>query len=150
MNKKSSTQKNAIKKYKVVDVVTAYYGVIASGVDELTVDVLINKGEKRPCSVTKSYFTEYDDQQSMNFKLTSSNHPETDPKFVTILWDGGLPLPPGRPAGQEVKVTFSYDDNGIMQASFKDVESGKVRDLEISPTGGTKSDSSNIDRFTVE
>ena len=40
MNKKSSTQKNTIKKYKVVDVVTAYYGVIASGIDELTVDVL--------------------------------------------------------------------------------------------------------------
>ena len=150
MKKISSTQKNSIKKIKTTDVVPCFFGVIEKKDGEDTVVILINKNEERPCSVTKSYFTEYDNQQSMNFKITSSSSRETDPNFVTIEWDGELPLPPGRPAGQEVKVTFSFDDNGVMQASFKDVESGKVIDLEISPTGGTKSDSSNIDRFTVE
>ena len=147
MNKKSSTQKNAIKKYEFVDVTPSYYGVIEKKDGEDTVVVLINKNEERPCSVTKSYFTEYDDQQSMNFKLTSSQSSETDPTFVTIMWDGELPLPPGRPAGQEVKVTFSFDDNAVMQASFKDVESGKEVNLQIS---ASKSDSSSIDRFTVD
>ena len=86
----------------------------------------------------------------MNLKLTSSSSNETDPKFVTIEKEADLKLPPDRPAGQEIQVTYSFDDNGLMQASFKDVESGKVKDLEISKTGGTESDSSSIDRFTVE
>ena len=150
MNKKSSMQKKMMKEIKITDVAPCFFGVIEKKDGEDTVVVLINKNEEIPCSVTKSYFTKYDNQQSMNFKLTSSSSNETDPKFVTIEKEADLKLPPDRPAGQEIQVTYSFDDNGLMQASFKDVESGKGRDLEISPTGGKGSGPSNIDKFTVE
>ena len=131
MNKKSSTQKNAIKKYEFVDVTPSYYGVIEKKDGEDTVVVLINKNEKIPCSVTKSYFTKYDNQRSINIRITQANDLTDDPKWGQIVWDGNLELPSGRPAGQEVKVTYSYDENGIMHASFLDVASGNETDTSF-------------------
>ena len=153
MKKSTSIETNSIKNIKTTDVCPSYFGVIENIDGEDTVVTVIKKNTPRPCSVTKSYFTVYDNQQSINFKLTSSNSLETDPSFVTIVWDGGLPLPPGRPAGQEVKVTFSFDDNGVMQASILNVESGKKTDTfigGIDPNSPTYSESVEIDQFTVD
>jgi molecular chaperone DnaK (HSP70) len=87
--------------------------------------------------VTKSYFTKYDNQRSINIRITQANDPTDDPKWVQIVWDGNLELPSGRPAGQEVKVTFSVDDNGVFQASLVDVESGKETEISLSNLSGS-------------
>ena len=46
--------------------------------------------------------------------------------FVNKTWEGDLELPPGRPAGQKIQVTFAYDENQVMKCSFLDVESNKL------------------------
>ena len=150
-SKLNVAQKKSIDNISVTDVCPLFFGTfVLSREQKKEVSIIIEKDTPRPCSVTESFYTVYEGQEGVDCVITSSSSNETDPTFVTIEKEAALELPPGRPAGQEVKVTYSFDDNGMMQASFKDVESGKVIDLEISPTGGTKSDSSNIDRFTVE
>jgi molecular chaperone DnaK len=149
MKKISPTQKNAIKKNKVADVAVGCFGVIEKIDGEDKVVVLINKGVEIPCSVTRSYFTEYDNQTSINLTITQANDPTDDPKWVQIVWDGNLDLPSGRPAGQEVKVTYSYDENCVMHASFLDVASGKETETSLSALGPS-SDSNKIDKFTVD
>ena len=119
------------QKINVHDVAPGCFGVIEQRDDKEVVVVLIKKGDKVPCSVTKSYFTEYDNQRSINIRITQSNDPTDDPKWVQIVWDGNLDLPSGRPAGQEVKVTYSYDENGVMHASFLDVASGNETDTSF-------------------
>ena len=149
-------QKEAVDKIKVTDVTPSFFGTFAYepilNTEDLKklVSIIIDKNTPRPCSVTKSFYTMYEGQEAIDCTITSSDNKEEDPKFVTIEKESILHLPPDRPANLEIQITYSFDDNGVMQASFKDVESGKVENLKISPTGGTKSDSSNIDRFTVE
>ena len=150
MKKISPTQKNAIKKNKVADVAVGCFGVIEKIDGEDKVVVLINKGVEIPCSVTKSYFTEYDNQTSINLTITQANDPTDDPKWVQIVWDGNLDLPSGRPAGQEVKVTYSYDENGVMRASFFDVASGKVTETSLSDRTQSSDESEEIDQFILD
>ena len=65
-----------------------------------------------------------------------------------MICDEDLALPPNRPEGQEIDVTFSYDANQMIHAVFKDVASGKTKDFSINRAGSN--DSSDIDKFLVE
>ena len=85
----------------------------------------------------------------MTCTITESKSPETDPQFVKTIHEGKLELPPNRPAGQTVDITFSYDENQIMHASFKDRQSGKETSISLSlGTGKTAHD--EIDKFLVD
>ena len=44
-------------------------------------------------------------------------------------------LPPGRPAGCEIEVIFSYDLNERMHCVFRDVQSGKQYEATLKPKG---------------
>ena len=152
----SALQKNAIEKIKVSESTGKCFGTISVGHDsarnqeKLTNSILIRKGEKIPCSVTEKFFTLFDGQDSVNCQVTESNSPETDPRFVKIIWEGDLKLPPDRPAHQEIKITFSYDENQIMKCSFLDVSTGKEASIDLSLAASNAEDSSEIDKFLVE
>ena len=109
--------------------------------------VIIPKGEKIPISVTERFCTVHDGQTGFHFKVTEGTAAEKDPKFVNIIWDGTLELPPGRPAGQPIDVTCSYNDNQIMQCSVLDVTSGKKTEISLEMASIAKED---IDKFIVE
>ena len=66
-----------------------------------------------------------------------------------IIHSEELELPPNRPQGQEVVVTYSYDENQMMQASFKDVTSGKETKISIS-RASNEATNSEIDKFMVD
>lgn len=154
-SKLSSVQRNSIEKMSVEERTSKYFGTLsmdsgnARGESRLSVSIIIPKGEVIPCEITKSFSTIQDGQTAVNCKVTESGTPETDPRFVKIIWEGELELPPGRNAGQEVTVTFGYDENQTMNCRFLDVGSKKETVVDLSP-GSAKMDSSNIDKFTVE
>jgi len=58
-------------------------------------------------------------------------------------------LPAGRPEGQEIQITYSYDENQMMECSFKDVETERVTKIEISMLS-EQANNNNIEKFTVE
>ena len=152
----SAVQKNAIQKIKVSESTGMCFGTISLGHDtardqaKLQNSIIIKKGEKIPCSVTESFYTVSDGQEGVECKVTESKSPETDPRFVKVIKEARLELPPGRPAQQEVKVTFAFDDNQIMKCSFTDVETGKEIKIELSMTESSGADSDEIDKFLVE
>jgi molecular chaperone DnaK len=82
--------------------------------------------------------------------VTEANSPETDPRFVKVVWEGDLELPPGRPSGQEIQITYSYDANQTMRCSFKDKETGKVTEVDLSMGKDDAGEGLDIDRFIVE
>ena len=49
----------------------------------------------------------YENQTRINCDVTESNVEEKELDFVKKIWGGKLDLPPGRPANQLIKVTFS-------------------------------------------
>lgn len=151
----SETQKKSINKIKVRETTGKCFGTISVTTNEsrdkleMRNSVIIRKGEKIPCSKTESFYTVFDDQTAVQCQVTESTSPETDPRFVKVIWNGKLELPP-RPKGKEVQVTYAYDDNQIMKCSFLDVESGKQTKVDLTVNQKGESDSSNIDKFMVE
>ena len=152
----SAAQQNSIAKIKVEESTNMCFGTISIGHDtardeaKLTNSILIRKGDKIPCSVTESFFTVYDGQTGVNCQVTQSTAPETDPRFVKVIWEGELKLPPDREANQEIKVTFAYDENQIMMCSFLDVATGRETEIDLSMASSGKDAGEAIDKFIVE
>jgi molecular chaperone DnaK len=148
-SKLSKTQQNYIKKIKVAEVTQKCLGVIEQKDEKDIVVTLINKGEDIPCSVTKSYFSEYDNQKSMNITITESATTEEDPRFVNIVASTDLYFPPNRPAGQEIQVIFSFDESQVIHVSIIDINSGEKTEIELSVAASSGSCSNKINKFTV-
>jgi molecular chaperone DnaK len=154
--KLSAIQKKSVEKVKVSEITAKCFGVISQGFDKareqakLQNSIMIMKGEKIPASVTEPFFTLHDGQEGVTCKITESSAPETDPKFVKIIWEGDLELPSGREAGQQIDVTYSYNDNQIMECSFKDVASGKELPVKLTMASTADAGGDSIDKFIVE
>jgi molecular chaperone DnaK len=140
----------------VAEVTQKYFGTISMKYDENRsesregVSILIQKNEKIPCSITRTFYTSHDGQEIIDCQITEAGSAETDPRFVHIVASKELSLPPNRPAGQEIEITYSFDDSQIMHTSFVDVESGKKTEIKLSVTASSESGSNKIDKFTVE
>ena len=154
----TEAQKGAISPIDLNEVCNHFYGTIVLTHDtekEAAVEkvsVLIKKNSSIPVSVSESFFTAYDGQGHVDCTVTQSVTEETDPRWVTKVREVTLgPLPPNRPAGKEVKVSFRYDDNQIMFCRFEDVESGMSQEIEIDlASESAESAAADIDKFLVE
>lgn len=151
----NATQKQSLKKIKITEICNHFFGTIAVSFnsslekDELTNTVLINKGDKIPCSVTEEFSTRVDNQDAIRATVTQCSSLESDPNFVDVVWEGELELPPGRPKGQIIEITYSYDQNQIMHCEFKDVDSKEKIEVDLS-FGDDKLDEDSIERFLVD
>lgn len=149
-NKLNPLQAQAVGQINFQEVTPHYFGTIIVSGDKLVNTIIINKNEKSPCSVTDSFYTVHDDQQSVNCQITQSPQIELDPRFVRVIWDGDLELPPGRPKGQEIKITYSYTENGTMNAQFVDVASNNKKEVNLNAKNLSASARININDFIVE
>ena len=150
----SEIQKKSIDQLKVAERTNCFLGTLSLGHSESKGEVLMNsilikKGESIPCEVRKSYFTVNAGQIEISCTITESKSPETDPRFVKIIHEECLDLPADRPAEQEIIVTYAYDENQMIHASFKDVASGNEKTISIS-MAGQQNTSSDIDKFLVQ
>jgi molecular chaperone DnaK len=94
---------------------------------------VISKGKKLPCREERTYYTMRDNQTKVDCDVTQSAIEEKNCEYVTKIWQGSLELPSGRPAGQPIKVIYSYDINGTMHCSFKDGDNGKSTEVNLKP-----------------
>ena len=93
--------------------------------------------------------TVHEGQTSLKLTVTQSTSPETDPKFVKIIWEDKMDMPPNRPQGQPIRITYSYDENQIMHCVFEDVNSETIREVQLKPEENMLEDSA-IDKFLVD
>lgn len=145
-------QNKKIENVSLQEIAPANFGTIIfnSGENKEENFTIIKKNTNIPCSVTESVYTLVDNQTKLNLTITQSAVEETDPRFVRIIWKNDLELPDGRPKGQEIKITYSYQENGLMNASFEDVASGKKQEVDITAQSeGTQTDI-DINDFIVE
>ena len=152
----SSAQKTALSTIKITEITNYCFGTTVQQYDELRKiynlknSIIISKNSKIPCSVTKDYYTVGDGQEALQCDVTSSTAPETDKRFVKTVWEGSMPLPSGRPKGQRIDITFSFDDNNVMHCKFLDVQSGKHLEVELDQANKKSSSNDDIERFLVE
>ena len=152
----SSAQRTSVSQMRLSEATSKCFGTIILEQDgerrqeRLKNTILIHKNETIPCSVTDSFYTVHDGQTSVKCTITDSTSPETDPQFVNKLWEGTLDLPEGRRSGQEIRVTYSFDENQIMHCSFVDVATGRKTEIDLSLSDGKGRSASDIDKFLVE
>lgn len=152
----TETQRQSIQKIQVQEVSSKCYGTIslaesdATGMQRLENTVLISKNEKIPCSVSQTFYTASDGQTAVLCRLTETTSAETDPQFAKVVWSGDLELPPGRPAGQPIVITYSFTPNQTMKCNFVDQASGRRTDVEISLTASSSESTDKKSRLKVE
>ena len=126
-SKLGAAAKASIDQISVKEATSKCFGTLFMEFDEMVNAwgkknaVLIERGDKIPTSITQTFFTMADYQESIELEVTESVSKEEDPRFVKIIWEGNLQLknPDSVRRGDEVKVTFSYDDNQIMNCKFQ-------------------------------
>ena len=149
----------SISKLSLIEAAPHFFGTIVMAEDSggrmnPQNSIIIPKDENIPCSITESYYTMSDNQPTVKCTVTQSSIEETDPQFVSTLWEGNLEIEGGRPAGQELKFTYSFTESGTMKASFLDVGSGNTKELDLVVGVGEKKEQTpneiDIDQFKVE
>ena len=121
---------------RLTDVCNHSYGTLCAPIDRETGRrtvqnrIILHKNTPLPCQQTQMFYTVRDGQTEIEVAVTQGE--DSDPRYVNRIATYKFELPPDRPAGRPVKVTYSYDSNQRMHCHFEDVESGRVLDVDLS------------------
>jgi molecular chaperone DnaK len=124
---------------KIQEVCNASYGTLAmiynaaTGEEKVANSVVIPKNTEIPCSRSQVYQTSEDNEKVIEVDITQGE--DEDPRFVDVIGRLTLEVPPNRPKGCEVEVTFSYDENQRVQARVLDKTSGRVKEVAVTYRG---------------
>jgi molecular chaperone DnaK len=129
----------AKKSGRIQEVCNQSYGTLAmvynaaTGEELVQNSIVIPKNTTIPCSRTQMYVTSEDNERIIEVDITQGE--DSDPKFVDIIGRITLEVPPNRPKGCEIAVTFSYDENQRVRALVVDKQSGRSREVAVSYKG---------------
>jgi molecular chaperone DnaK len=129
----------AKKSARIQEVCNASYGTLAmihhaaTGEERVENSIVIPKNTPIPCSRTQMYVTSEDNERIIEVDITQGE--DADPKFIDVIGRITLEVPPNRPAGCEIAVTFSYDENQRVRALVVDKQSGRSREVALSYKG---------------
>ncbi|MBL9152224.1 MAG: Hsp70 family protein [Verrucomicrobiales bacterium] len=124
---------------RVSEVCNHSYGTLAiiedarTGQAKVQNSIVIPKNTPIPCSMSQTYITSEDNEELIEVEITQGEDP--DPRYVDIVGKISLEVPPGRPAGCPVTVTYSYDENQRVRVQVYDAESGLRKDVAIEYRG---------------
>ncbi|MCX5674631.1 MAG: Hsp70 family protein [Planctomycetota bacterium] len=126
-------------KVRTIDVAAHALGLIIKDVRTLQYrnDVLIPKNSRLPASVTKTYQTASEGQQTIVLQVVQGDAPDPVAN-ITIGMLEVTGLPPARPTGVLVDVTYSYDRKGRIHVTAKDQQTGTVVAAEITRQAGLR------------
>ncbi len=124
---------------QVSEVCNQSYGTLALLEDAATGEaiyansIVIPKNTPIPCQHSQTYLTSEANEQRLEVEITQGE--DSDPAYVDVIGRISLELPPNRPAGCEITVTYAYDINQRVQATIKDELTGQVTAVAISYQG---------------
>lgn len=155
--KLSGAQTVAVGAKKVQDVTPHFFGTTYRdrSTGKLMVETIIAKDRPLPCTESKSFSRGIHQGDNIKVQITQSGMEQTDPDFVEIIWTDHLKGLPLVQEDTEIKVSYTYDTNGIMQCTILDVISGKSLsvnlDKQTSASGKkTAGGGVNIKDYTLE
>lgn len=114
---------------------------------ELFFDPLIKRNTTIPVTMEKNYLTSWDDQTEVDVKIYQGEY--RDPEKNNFLGEFRLSGIPPAAAGKEmIKISFSYDANGILQVGATIVSTGEDASLSISTTESSMVEEVDITKWT--
>jgi molecular chaperone DnaK len=124
---------------RVREVCNQSYGTLAyvvnakTGEEGVQNSIVIAKNTPIPCSKTQVYTTSEPNERVIEVDITQGE--DSDPRYVDVIGRITLEVPPNRPAGCEVAVTYSYDENQRVRAMVHDKDSGRSQEVAVSYKG---------------
>ncbi|MGE3315306.1 MAG: Hsp70 family protein [Planctomycetaceae bacterium] len=108
--------------------------------------IMISRNTSIPFNATQRFVTTSANQQRIHVYVLEGE--ASDPDACTMIGDFQIVgLPPNLPAGSPVEVTYSYDANGRIHCTAKDLSGGKSASTQIIRSSGL--DSSGVDAFKL-
>jgi molecular chaperone DnaK len=138
------------KAARVHEVCNHSYGTLAIIEDSVTGrevfanSIVISKNTPIPCQQSQTYVTSEDNERVIEVAITQGE--DTDPKYVDVIGKIALEVPPGRPKGCEVTVTYGYDANQRVRAHVTDERSGKTQEVQVTYQGAGVLSDEEIER----
>ena len=129
----------AKKSARVREVCNASYGTLAyvvnakTGEEGIRNSIVIAKNTPIPCSKTQVYVTSEANEKIIKVDITQGE--DEDPRYVDLIGSIELEVPANRPAGCEVAVTYSYDENQRVRALVVDKQSGRSQEIAVTYKG---------------
>lgn len=124
---------------------------IQKGKTEVTNAIILKKGISIPCSHTETFYTVAQNQSRIKAEITQTDDPNVPADIIDVVAEASFDLPPNTPEGSKILVTYSYDEDGIMTASFEHIDSGKILEFKGNPTSNNqKTDQSSLNTFEIE
>ncbi|HNS19830.1 MAG TPA: Hsp70 family protein [Sedimentisphaerales bacterium] len=128
--------REGLKDISLTDVCNHSYGTICAPIDKETGRrvvqnrIILKKNTPLPCEISQTFYTVSEGQKRVEVTITQGE--DADPAYVNRIATHSLELPPDRPAERPIQVTYSYDLNQRMHCAFRDVESGRLLELDFS------------------
>ena len=126
---------SGLKDVKLKDVCNHSYGTICAPKDHETGQyvvenkIILPKNTPLPCEMSQEFYTMADGQTELEVSITQGE--DEDPDYVNKIATEVFQLPPDRPAGRPIKVTYSYDTNQRMHCKFEDEDSGETLEVDL-------------------
>ena len=153
--KNQSKESQHITKMELTEAAPFYFGIIITELEtgKQFVRNLINKDETIPIEVTERFHTIFENQTSIPISITMSSADIDDPEMVNIIYHGNLVLSPGLPVKSAVDVTLGCKVDGTTTCSYKDVQTGNVKNIDLRIGQGDAApieDDIDLDEFEVD
>jgi len=124
---------------RVREICNQSYGTLAyvvnakTGEEGVRNSIVIGKNTPIPCSKTQIYTTSEANERFIEVDITQGE--DSDPRYVDVIGKITLEVPPNRPAGCEVAVTYSYDESQRVRALVVDKQSGRSQEIAVTYKG---------------
>jgi len=137
-------QEDAIAARKIRTVAARGFGVLcySAETDSEHVVHLIHGNDPLPVEATRTFYTVYDSQEEVGVAVmeqagsTESERPEDNTRIAV----GPISIPPGKPAGWPIDVTFRLDTSGLLQVVATEQSTQQRLDLAIQVGGMSDED----------
>lgn len=129
----SLTATERLKPASFSDVIPYTFGVVIRdrNTNQLFNSILIDKNSSIPISQAGDYQTIKDNQQAVEITVLQGDSP--DPNDCQVLGEFLLEgLPPGRPAGRPIEITYTCNRDGIIEVHARDIDTGLQLQTSVS------------------
>ncbi|MGW4423126.1 Hsp70 family protein [Streptosporangium sp. NPDC004631] len=131
----SSTQQRQIEGRTIKTVASRSFGIVTTNgqTRQRYVAHLVHVNDPLPAAITEGFATLNDNQDTVAVRVmeqagsTESEQLDDNNK----IGEGELRIPPGKPAGFPIEVTFSLDTSGLLHVTARENERGQQLDLDI-------------------
>jgi len=126
---------SGLRDINLTDVCNHSYGTICAPIDKETGRrviqnrIILGKNTPLPCEASQTFYTMSEGQTEVEVTITQGE--DTAVEYINKIATYKFELPPNRPAGCPIKVTYSYDVNQRMHCRFEDLQSGRTLEVDF-------------------